>query len=322
MCHPPRRVDLHIDMRLYVRPMTPQDSITPDNRVSLVGLGPMGMALAEALLAKGHSLTVWNRTPEKADKLVALGARRARTVADAAAASPLTLVCLQDYETMYRVFDPAASALANRTVVNLNSGTPAEARAAAKWSAEHGVDYLDGAIMVPPPLVGDPNAVFLYSGAPDVFDSHRATLASLGDPRFLGADVGLAVLYNTALLEMMFATMNGWLHATALLDSANVSAQKFAELALGWFMPTVVGYASLAERAAALDAADYPGTFGTMTMNLTGLEHIARTSEEQGVDTELPRLMKEIAERAIAEGHGSHSYLSVYEVFRKAVPRG
>ncbi|MCP2318792.1 hypothetical protein APR12_004151 [Nocardia amikacinitolerans] len=59
-----------------------------------------------------------------------------------------------------------------------------------------------------------------------------------------------------------------------------------------------------------------------MTMNLTGLEHIARTSEEQGVDTELPRLMKEIAERAIAEGHGSHSYLSVYEVFRKAVPRG
>ncbi|WP_375540287.1 hypothetical protein [Nocardia sp. XZ_19_385] len=116
---------------------------------------------------------------------------------------------------------------------------------------------------------------------------------------------------------MMYATLNGWLHATALADSANIPAAEFAELALGWFMPAVLDPAALAPRAASLDAADYPGTLGTLQMNLNALHHITRTSEEQGVHSAQPRLMQEIAERAIAAGHGAENYFSVYEMFKK-----
>ncbi|WP_354671365.1 NAD(P)-binding domain-containing protein [Streptomyces sp. CSDS2] len=299
--------------------MTTQHSTDPQHKpVTLVGLGPMGKALAQALLKKGHPLTVWNRTPGRADDLVAKGARRARTVAEAVTASPLTIVCLTDYDTMREVLEPAAEALGGRTVVNLNSGTPAEARAAVAWAQERGVDYLDGAIMVPPPMVGEPGAVFLYSGSHAVFARHSEALTSLGDPRYLGEDPGLAVLYNTALLDMMYATLNGWLHATALVGSANVSATEFAELALGWFMPVVVDYAVLARQAPDLDAGHYPGTLSTLEMNLNALDHITRTSEEQGVHSGHPRLMKEIAERAVAEGHGGENYLAVHELFKKA----
>ncbi|MEU4578356.1 NAD(P)-binding domain-containing protein [Nonomuraea sp. NPDC023979] len=61
--------------------------------VTVVGLGPMGLVLAETLLGKGLTLTVWNRTPGKADALAAKGARRAATVAEAVAASPVTILC-------------------------------------------------------------------------------------------------------------------------------------------------------------------------------------------------------------------------------------
>lgn len=289
--------------------------------VTLLGLGPMGVALAETLLKRGHPLTVWNRSPQKADGLVARGARRARTVAEAVAASPVTLVCLSGYEAMYEVLEPAAEALRGRCLVHLSSGTPSEARAAVMWSGERGVRYLDGAVMVPPPMVGEPGAVFLYSGSREVFEEHLELLAGLGDPRYLGEDPGLAVLYNTALLDMMYTTLNGWLHATALVGSAGVRAQEFAELALGWFMPAVVDYAVLARQAPDLDAGIYPGTLNTLEMNLNALDHIARTSREQGIDLDHPRLMKEIAERAVAEGHGGRNYLAVYELFKKATPR-
>ncbi|WP_030618054.1 NAD(P)-dependent oxidoreductase [Streptomyces achromogenes] len=300
---------------------TQQSTDQQNNAVTLIGLGPMGMALAETLLKKGHALTIWNRSPEKADGLVAKGARRAATVAEAVAASPVTLVCLTDYETMYKVLEPAAEALGGRALVNLNSGTPTEAHAAVKWFDERGAGYLDGAIMVPPPMVGEPGAVFLYSGSQAVYDQHLAPLTSLGEPRFLGDDPGLAVLYNTAMLDMMYTTLNGWLHATALVGSANVSAEKFAEMALGWFMPVVVDYAALAQQAPDLDAGNYPGTLNTLEMNLNALDHITRTSEEQGIHSDHPRLMKEIAERAIAEGHSGQSYLAIHELFKKATPR-
>lgn len=284
--------------------------------VTVIGLGPMGLALAETLLRNGHPTTVWNRTPERADTLVAKGARRAGTAAEAISASPVTVICLKDYATMYAVLDSAGDALKGRALVNLNSGTPNEARAASSWAAGRGIAYLDGAIMVPPPLVGHPGAVFLYSGARHVVDEHRTTLASMGDPRYLGPEPSLAVLYNTALLDLMYATMNGFLHATALVGSANVPAVEFADLALNWFMPTVVN-ATLTEQAPALDKGDYPGDAGTMEMNLHALDHIARTCEEQGIHADQPQLMKAIAEQAIAQGHGGKNYLAVHEVFKK-----
>ncbi|MFD4025313.1 NAD(P)-dependent oxidoreductase [Streptomyces sp. NPDC058576] len=298
-----------------------QPSIRPQiSPVTVIGLGPMGLALAGTLLKNGHPTTVWNRTPDKARDLVARGARLGASVADAVAASPLTLVCLKDYTALYEVLDPAGGASAGRALVNLNSGTPKEAHAAASWAAERGAAYLDGAIMVPPPLVGDPRSVFLYSGPREVFDAHRDTLANLGDPRYLGSDHGLAVLHNAALLGLMYATMNGFLHATALVGSAGVPAAEFAELAVNRFLPTVVD-ATLVEQAPDLDAGHYPGDLGTMEMNLNALEHIALTCEEQGVHSGQPRLMREIAAQAVRDGHGGSNYLAVFEVFKKAAAR-
>ncbi|MGW5674681.1 NAD(P)-dependent oxidoreductase [Streptomyces sp. NPDC003860] len=297
--------------------MTTTDSPNPISPapVSLLGLGPMGLALAEALLDRGHPLTVWNRTPKKADAVVARGAHRAGTAADALAAAPLTLVCLKDYDAMYEAL-AAAPAAPGRLIVNLNSGTPREAREAAAWAAERGYAYLDGAIMVPPFLVGKDGAVFLYSGPRAPFDEHLPVLRSLGDPRHLGTEPGLAVVYNTALLGMMYANLNGWLHAAALVDAAGVPAADFADLALGWFAPTVLSPAALHESAPALDGGDYPGDLGTLEMNLTALDHIVRTSEEQGVRADHPRLMHDIARAAVDLGHGQSNYYAVYEVFK------
>jgi glutamyl-tRNA reductase len=74
--------------------MTTTSSGNTDVRpaVTVIGLGEMGTALAGVFLEGGHPTTVWNRTPEKADALVAKGARWAVTVRDAVAASPLVVV--------------------------------------------------------------------------------------------------------------------------------------------------------------------------------------------------------------------------------------
>ena len=48
---------------------------TPQTSITVIGLGNMGSALAEAFLKAGYTTTVWNRTPEKADNLVAKGAK-------------------------------------------------------------------------------------------------------------------------------------------------------------------------------------------------------------------------------------------------------
>ena len=53
-------------------------------KVGFIGLGRMGAAMAANLLKAGHDITVWNRSPDRADPLVEAGARRATSPREAA----------------------------------------------------------------------------------------------------------------------------------------------------------------------------------------------------------------------------------------------
>lgn len=284
--------------------------------VTVIGLGPMGAALAAAFVDNGHPTMVWNRTAAKAEPLVAKGARVAATPAEAVEASPLVVVCVNDFPAVRSILDAAGSALSGHTVVNLTSSTPDEAREAVNLAAGHGAEYLDGAIMVPPPAIGSQEAVFLYSGSRSVFDAQVETLRTVGgDARYLGDDPGLAVLYNTALLGFMWATVNGYLHATAMVNTAKATAAEFAPIALDWFIPAVVTPILLAA-GRELDEGDYPGDAGTVTMNLTAAEHLLETSRSQGVGTQVPEFLTGMLEKTIAAGHGDKSYMSMIELIR------
>src|SRR5437899_617806 len=111
--------------------------------VTLIGLGLMGQALGKALLTGGHRLTVWNRTPARAEALVRAGAVQAADIQAAVSASPVVVVCVLDYPASRAVLEGAASAFAGKVLVQLTTGTPQEAREDESWARERGCNYLD-----------------------------------------------------------------------------------------------------------------------------------------------------------------------------------
>lgn len=122
--------------------------------VTVIGLGPMGRAMAAAFLDRGYAVTLWNRTASRADELVARGAVLAPGVAEALAANEVVVLSLTDYAAMYAVLEPAEAALPGRVLVNLSSDTPERARTAARWAAERGAVHLTGGVTVRPPGSG------------------------------------------------------------------------------------------------------------------------------------------------------------------------
>lgn len=224
--------------------------------ITVIGLGQMGAALADAFLTAGHRTTVWNRTPGKADALVERGAVRADDVAGAVTASELVVVCVLDYAAVREVLAPVADSLRGRVLVNLTTGSPEQARAEAEWAAEHGIGYLDGAVMTTPPGVGDSANMILYAGGPGLLAEHRAALAVLGDPVDLGEDAGSAALYDAGLLGLMWSVFGGWLHATALTGADGVPARDFTAVATRWLKTVSWFMTGYAEQ---IDAGEYPG---------------------------------------------------------------
>ncbi|MFI9719268.1 NAD(P)-dependent oxidoreductase [Streptomyces sp. NPDC052396] len=281
--------------------------------VTVMGLGSMGSALAGAFLAGGHRTTVWNRTPGRAEALAGRGAEPAATPAEAVRAGELVVVCLATYETVHRVLGPVAVHLAGRTLVNLTSGTPEEAREMAAWAGRHGAGYLDGAIMTTPPGIGDPTAMLLYSGPRSAFEAGRDALAALGDPLYLGPEAGLASLYDTALLGVMWSALTGWLHGVALVGAdggAGTSAVAFTEVANRW-LGAVSGFA--AAYAPQVDAGAYPGDDATLDVHLAAIGHLVSAGAARGIDSGLPAVFQDLVGRAVAAGHGKDGWARLVE---------
>ncbi|MER5935541.1 NAD(P)-dependent oxidoreductase [Streptomyces sp. NPDC002054] len=221
-----------------------------------------------------------------------------------------------DYEVMYGLFGADDGELAGRTLVNLTSGSPEQAQEATRWAAGRGAAYVDGAIMTTPPGVGSAEVMFLYSGSAEVFAQQLPVLRVLGDPLHLGTEPGAASLYDAALLGLMWSTMTGWLHGTALATAdaaAGHTAVDFTAVAVRW-LGTVARFISL--YATQVDAGAYPGDDATVDVQVAAIGHLIHAAEARGIDNALPELLKATLERTQAAGHGSDSFASVVEVLR------
>ncbi|MGW0604282.1 NAD(P)-dependent oxidoreductase [Streptomyces sp. NPDC002640] len=283
--------------------------------LSLLGLGSMGSALARSWLAAGYRLTVWNRTPARAEALAARGATVAGDAAEAVAANTLVVVCLLDDDTVGETL--ADVDLTGRDVVNLTTGTPAQARARAEWALARGARYLDGGIMAVPPMIGVPEAGghVLYSGSREVFEAHRRTLAVPAGTVHVGEDAGFAALHDVALLSAMYGMFAGIAHAFALVREESVDPAAFAPMLVDW----LVAMAPAAhETAGHLASGDYrEGVVSPLAMQVAGTQTLLSTAEQQGVSPELLAPYFGLMRRRLERGSGDEGLSGVVDLLRR-----
>lgn len=172
------------------------------HRAAVLGCGLMGSALARALARTGASVAAWNRTHSRAEALRPDGLAPIEAIGDAVASTGLLLACLNSYDDLFEAL--ADADLADRTLVNLTTGTPEQAVEAEKWARAKGAaGYLDGAIICYPEKVGTEQGVVLLSGAADSWRRHGALLGALGQgTEYLGDVVQEANLIDGAMVHL------------------------------------------------------------------------------------------------------------------------
>lgn len=285
--------------------------MTNSQPITVLGLGEMGSALAEALIAGGHPTTVWNRSPGRADRLVAAGAQAAPSVEQAISASPVVIVCLYDHASVHQVLDPVADRLDGRTVINVTTTTPDQSRELADWAKSGRIDYLDGGIMATPDMIGKPGSLILYSGSAPAFESTESALDLWGESRYLGADAGLAPLCDLAILAPMYTMWAGFLHGAAMAASAGVSASALAAMTAP-FLTAVVP--AVHEFAKVVDGGDYavPG----QSLEFSDLSKFVDASVAAGVNPVMINAVQGLIKQQIDAGFGDHDLARIYESLR------
>lgn len=271
-------------------------------KTAVLGLGNMGAAVADCLIGAGGPVTVWNRTAAKA----AAFAGRCSVASDARTAvqsSDVIVSVLPDYDTAREVLGDLGSELSGKTVLQLSSGTPDEARELSASVIAAGAGYLDGKIFTYPARVGAPMTRFAYSGSSAAYDLWIPLGSALGGrSTFFGDDPGAAATVDLGWLSFLYGASVGLFQAVAYCRAEGVDAAAVFDSVPSWLSEIDAEssyYDFLHSRR------DYSGDQATLEVHLAAMSHLAEAARSRDISAALPDLLLQVFGRAIELGHGS-----------------
>lgn len=282
--------------------------------VSVIGLGAMGQALARALMENGRRVTVWNRTPRKAQPLVEAGATLAPTPADAVGASPTTIVCVHTHADTRAVLQTAPAALAGRTVIELSTGGAREAQALARWVEAQGAECLIGMIANFPTEIGKRDAAIVTAGSQAAWTAHADMLRALaGKSSYVGPDVGALAALFAALFLPRQGFMFGMIYGALICEKAGVPMQTYVEQLPLTIKLVHAYYDVFAKSVPSGNFSDPPVTMETL---LACFDDVLETFAHAGVRSELPELLRRLMKAGVDAGHAHEQVTALTKALR------
>ena len=204
--------------------------------VGYVGLGVMGSSIVRRLLAGGHDVTVWNRTREKAEPLLAEGARWADSPREVAAAGELVFTMVTNTEAVRAVTEGEDGILAGLRAgaiyVDMSTASPANTRSLAERLAGAGASMLDSPVSGTAVTVDQGKASLMVGGDDETFERARPVLEAIG-PKVIhvgpsGSAVTMKIAVNLSLAVQMLAFSEGVL----LAEKSGIPREKAVEVML------------------------------------------------------------------------------------------
>ncbi|SDS18740.1 3-hydroxyisobutyrate dehydrogenase [Paenibacillaceae bacterium GAS479] len=288
--------------------------------IAFIGLGTMGEPMAANLLRKGFPVTVWNRTPGKAEELKALGAKEASSPAEAVQEADVVITMLSNDDVvreLYRGEDGILAAVRSGAALIDNSTiSPALARELATAAAEAGCGFLDCPVTGSKPAAVSGTLVFMVGGEGELLEQVRPVLDAMGTkivhlgPSGSGAVAKLGhnsivAINNLALSEGLSIAVSGGLDPAKFLDvvRAGAGGSKAAEL-----------------KSPKLLERDYSVQF-SLALMLKDLRLASVLSDNLNVPTPMLEAAKSLFQAGSAAGYGEEDMIAVSKIYEQWIGR-
>lgn len=205
--------------------------MTEKIRVSLIGLGSMGLAMADRLLDQGFDLDIWNRSPKDLDNLVGRGARKVEL--DEALQNDFVISLLSNDQAALEVFGEQNLANAKPGSIHINMSTlsPAASEKLAVSHLKHGVGYIAAPALGRPVAITTGKLLIVAAGSESdmqkasvVFEKISARHWNVGEDHSKASLVKLGVNYN--LIHALQAIGE----SVALVEAGGVDPTTFIEI--------------------------------------------------------------------------------------------
>jgi 3-hydroxyisobutyrate dehydrogenase len=284
-------------------------------KIALLGLGLMGSGMAGRLLDAGYPLTIWNRTPDKAQAFTNRGAKLAKSPREAAASAAVVISMLADVPVCRDVWLGRGEALVDiapgTTLIESSTVTVEWIEELDHAAKEHGCELVDAPVTGSKPQAEAGQLLFLAGGSSAAVNKVTPILKAMGRDVVPVGPVGSGArlkLINNFLSGSQAAALA---EALSLIERSGLDREK----ALGVLTEGAPGSPLVKLLSGRMTARQYEPNF-VLRLMAKDLRYAVTEADHQALDLDMGRAALRVFEHAIAAGQGDDDMSAVVEQFR------
>lgn len=289
--------------------------------VGLIGLGLMGRPIAANLLKKGFSLTVWNRTPSRAQELASQGAKVAATPQETAAASDVLMMIVSDPPAVEQVLwgkDGVFAGLRRGSVlVDSSTVSPELARRSAAACLERGIEYLDAPVTGGTWGAEKGELVMMVGGAAETLKRVEPVFEAIAKRWFHLGPAGAGQTVKLAMNLLLALEVEAFAEALALTQAGGVAGERLVEV-----MQASMGRAPVLDvKAPLLLERKYPPSFPLRLMH-KDMVLALELAKQLGVSLPAGTAAREVYSKILNSAREDVDYAAIGRYWDKAGAQG
>ena len=209
-------------------------------KLAFLGAGMISAGMIEAACKRGEQVTVYNRTHAKAEALVALGARAARTPAEAVLGAERVHVVMSDDAAVDGVLAQCEQGFGGAVVIDHSTVSPAGTQARVERLTAAGVEFLHAPVFMSPQSCRESSGMMLVAGPTTLYERVAPELAKMtGSVKYLGERPQIAAAYKLFGNAMLITIVAGLADVFAMASSLGLDPKEALTL-YDIFNPTMV----------------------------------------------------------------------------------
>lgn len=288
-------------------------------KIGFIGLGRMGVGIASNILKGGFDVLVWNRTAEKLQPLLDLGARAADSPAKLASECDIVMTCLTGDEAVLGILDGATGILAglrkNAVHVCLMTISPKCADELERRHREHGSVYVAAPVSGRPDAAAAAALLTYLAGPPEAIERIKPVCSSYAKQIIVVSDRPRAA--NCLKLTINFtlcSIMEIFGEAYTFAEKCGVSP----DLLNDWYQ-MAFAHPAIKTYANKIRAREFETTVGySMTGGLKDVQLMVSTAKEVGMTLEVADIVEKKTQAALASGMVEEDWTGFTEITRRA----
>jgi 3-hydroxyisobutyrate dehydrogenase-like beta-hydroxyacid dehydrogenase len=285
--------------------------------IGFIGLGDMGMGIVPRLLAGGHQVTGWNRSPLKAEPLRKLGMLWADSPKAVAAQSDIVFCIVTDAQAVEAIALGPEGVIAglkpDGIFLDMSTIAPDSSRAIAKTFADKGLCMLDAPISGSTVTLSEGKASIMVGGDRAAYDRVEPVLLSIGPKvTYIGSN-GLAVQLKLAINLVLMVEVIAFGEGVALAEKGGVAR----EVAVDAMLKSVVASPVLGYRGPFILEGNMPKVpLADVNLQQKDMQLVLELGRKMGVPVPLAAAANEMMNACRGLGIAHNDFVIAHEAYR------